>query len=161
MIRLENILKISLQEVFIRLEDVFKTSWKHLEDVLKTFLQDVLKTFWTRLENFLKKPNIFVLNKASWRRLHQDECLVGCWKDPSLSPSHLNILGANLTLPQTLSRVGAMKLFSDILLLQFINPQANKCLEMQLYSDNSTKWIVYLINKCNLQNKYSKTDKIF
>ena len=54
-----------------------------------------------------------------------------------------------------------MKLFSDILLLQFINPQANKCLEMQLYSDNSTKWIVYLINKCNLQNKYSKTDKIF
>ena len=131
-----------------------KISWRCLEDVFARRFEEALKTSWKGLY-------IFVLIKASWRHLHQDECLVGCWKDPVLSPSHLNILGASLTLPQTLSRVGAMKLFSDILLLQFINPQANTCLEMQLYSDNSTKWIVYLINKCNLQNKYSKTDKIF
>ena len=41
MIRLENVLKISLQDVlkmsWRRLEDVFKTSWRRLEDVLKTF----------------------------------------------------------------------------------------------------------------------------
>ena len=48
MIRLENVLKISLQ-------DVLKTSWRCLEDVF----QDVLKTFWRRLQNVLK---------MSWRR---------------------------------------------------------------------------------------------
>ena len=104
MIRLENILNISLQEVlktsWRRLEDVFKTSWRRLEDVLKTFLQDVLKTSgqavlkmsWRHLGNALKtswrrvaKMNILVLTKTSWRRLedkderrlNQDECLVG------------------------------------------------------------------------------------
>ena len=101
MIRLENILKISLQEVLKtsskRLEDVFE---RRLEDVLKTFLrrlEDVLETSWRRiaktnilvltkmswkrLEDVLwrrmTKANIFVLIKTSWRRLHQDECLVG------------------------------------------------------------------------------------
>ena len=105
MIRLEKILKISLQEV---LEDVLKTSSKHLEDVFARRLEDVLKTFWRRLEDALEtcwrriaktnilvltktswkhledvfwrrmtKANIFVLIKTSWRRLHQDECLVG------------------------------------------------------------------------------------
>ena len=88
MIRLENILNISLQEVlktsWRRLEDVFKTSWRRLEDVLKTFLQDVLKTSgqavlkmsWRHLGNALKtswrrvaKMNILVLTKTSWRRL--------------------------------------------------------------------------------------------
>ena len=51
MIRLENVLKMSLQDVLKtsskRLEDVLKMSWRRflrrLEDVLKTFLQDVLK----------------------------------------------------------------------------------------------------------------------
>ena len=38
MIRLENVLKTSLQ-------DVLKTFLRRLEDVLKTFLQDVLKTY--------------------------------------------------------------------------------------------------------------------
>ena len=80
----------------------FKTSWRLLEDVLKTLLQDVLKTSWKRLEEVLKtygqdeyigldqdvfwrrkaKANIFVLIKTSSededeRRLHQDECLLG------------------------------------------------------------------------------------
>ena len=81
------------------LEDFFKTSWRHLEDVLNTFFntswrrfeealklswQDILKTSrrrfcktsqW-RLENFLKmcwrgiaKTNILVLTKTPWRRL--------------------------------------------------------------------------------------------
>ena len=61
MIRLENVLKTSLQDILKipskSLEDVFKTSWRCLEDFLKTFLQDVLKMFW--------------------RRLHQDKCLLG------------------------------------------------------------------------------------
>ena len=83
MIRLENVLKISLQDVlkmsWRHLEDVFKTSWRCLEDVLKTSwrrLEDVLKTSWKRLENVLKtswrrmaKTNILVLTKLSWRRL--------------------------------------------------------------------------------------------
>ena len=50
MIRFENVLKISLQEVL-------KASWRRLEDVLKTFLQDVLKTSW---QDVLK---------TSWRHL--------------------------------------------------------------------------------------------
>ena len=81
MIRLENLLKIFLQDVLTmswrslqnilktffktlwrRFKDVLKTSWqdilkmssKHLEDVLKRFLQDVLKTSWKRLESVLK-----------------------------------------------------------------------------------------------------------
>ena len=48
--RLEDILKTSWR----RFEDVFETSWRRLEDVLKTFLQDVLKTSWKRLEDVLK-----------------------------------------------------------------------------------------------------------
>ena len=106
MIRLENILKISLQEVL-------KTSWRRLEDVLKTFLQDVLKTSWKRLEDVLKtysqdeyigldqdvlktsSEDVWLrriysswsrrLEDGFWRQrrktssrcLHQDECLVG------------------------------------------------------------------------------------
>ena len=76
MIRLENVLKISLQDVlkmsWRRLQNVLKTSWRCLEDVF----QDVLKTFWRRLQNVLKtswrriaKTNILVLTKTSWRRL--------------------------------------------------------------------------------------------
>ena len=76
MIRLESFLKTSLQDVLKmsrrRLEHVFKTSWRRLEDVLKMFLktswkgledvfarrlEDVLKTFWRHL------------GKTSWRRL--------------------------------------------------------------------------------------------
>ena len=57
MIRLENVLKTSLQ-------DVLKTSWRWLEDVF----QDVLKMFWRRLQNVLKMSwRRFC--KKSWRRL--------------------------------------------------------------------------------------------
>ena len=52
MVRLENVLEISLQDVlkmpWRRLEDVLKTPWRRLEDVLKTswrHLEDVLKTY--------------------------------------------------------------------------------------------------------------------
>ena len=59
MIRLENILKISLQgglEDFLKtfLQDVLKMSWKRLEDVLARRLEDVLETSWKRLEDLLK-----------------------------------------------------------------------------------------------------------
>ena len=98
MVRLENVLKISLQDVlkmsWRRLEDVLKTSWRRLEDVWPRRiywswprrLEDV---FWRRKA----KANIFVLIKTSSRRLlktktkdvfktssirlHQDECLPG------------------------------------------------------------------------------------
>ena len=85
MVRLENILKISLQ-------DVLKMSWRHLEDVLKTpwrGLEGVLKTSWRRLKDIWPrqiywswprrledvfwrrkaKTNIFVLIKTSSRHL--------------------------------------------------------------------------------------------
>ena len=64
MIRLQNILKASLQDVLKMswrcLEGVLKTFWRHLEDVLKTSskrFEDVFKTYWRRL------------GKTSWRRL--------------------------------------------------------------------------------------------
>ena len=51
-----------------------KTSWRRLEDVLKTFLSDVLKTFWKCLENVLKmygqdenRPRR--LKDVFWRRM--------------------------------------------------------------------------------------------
>ena len=78
MIRLENVLKISLQ-------DVLKTSWRcledvfarRLEDILKTYGQDeyigldqeVLKTSWRVFWRRKAKANIFVLIKTSWSRL--------------------------------------------------------------------------------------------
>ena len=83
MIRLQNILKASLQDVlktfWRRLEeDVLKTSWRCLEDVFARRLEDVFKTygqdkyigldqdvFWRRKA----KANILVLIKTSWRRL--------------------------------------------------------------------------------------------
>ena len=88
MVRLENLLKTSLQDVlkmsWRHLEDVFKTSWRRLEDIWPRWiywswprrLEDALKRSWRRLENVLKtfwrhmaKTNILVLNKTSWRRL--------------------------------------------------------------------------------------------
>ena len=74
MVCLENVLKISLQDVlkmsWRHLEDVFKTSWRRLEDIWPRRiywswprrLEDV---FWRRKA----KANIFVLIKTSWRRL--------------------------------------------------------------------------------------------
>ena len=74
MVRLENVLKISLQEVlkisWRHLEDVFETCWRRLEDALKMSwrrFEDVLKTSSKRLEDVLK---------MSWRLLEdiwQDE----------------------------------------------------------------------------------------
>ena len=102
MIRLENVLKISLQDVLKTswrcLEDVFqdvlKTFWRRLQNVLKTSWQDVLKTFWRRinwswprrLEDALwrrkVKANISVLIKTSWRR-PEDVFWRGRWNTSS------------------------------------------------------------------------------
>ena len=61
MVRLENALMISLQDVlkmsWRHLKDVFKTSWRCLEDALKRSwrrFEEILKTFWRRLEDVLK-----------------------------------------------------------------------------------------------------------
>ena len=63
MLRLENISKISLQDVlkmsWRRLEDVLKRSWRGLEEVLKTSWQDILKTSSRRLEDVFIKTNVF------------------------------------------------------------------------------------------------------
>ena len=75
MIRLQNTLKHSLQDlktswrchedVFAkRLEDVFITSWRRLGKVSWRRLENVLKTSWRRMA----KTNILVLTKTSWRR---------------------------------------------------------------------------------------------
>ena len=103
--RLEDVLKMSWRHFSRRFEDVPKTSWRCLEDVLETSsnhlediltwrLKEVLKTscedlwprriFWSwprRLEDVFwrrnTKVNLFALIKTSWRRLHQDKCLLG------------------------------------------------------------------------------------
>ena len=84
MIRVENVLKISLQDLlkmsWRRLEEVLKTSWKRLEDVLKTssrHLENVLKTSWRRMA----KTNIFVLTKTSWRRSYGQDEYIGLDQD--------------------------------------------------------------------------------
>ena len=52
-----------------------KTSWRCLEDVLKTFLQDVFKTFWRRLHktSWKRLEDIF---RTSWRRMAKTNILV-------------------------------------------------------------------------------------
>ena len=102
MIRLENILKISLQDVlktpsnrlgdvlkmswrrFSRcLQNVLKTSWRCLEDVFASRLEDVWetswrrlgKTSWWRLENVLKTSSDNVRLRrtySSWSRRLED-----------------------------------------------------------------------------------------
>ena len=58
MIRLENVLKTSLQDVLkMSWRRCCKTSSRCLEDVFARRLEDILKTFWRRL------------GKKSWRRL--------------------------------------------------------------------------------------------
>ena len=58
MIRLENVVKISLQDIlkmsWRRLQNVLKTSWRFLEDVFARRLEDDLKTSWRCLEDVLK-----------------------------------------------------------------------------------------------------------
>ena len=63
MVCLENVLKISLQEVL-------KMSWWH---TAKTNILVLTKTSWRRLLK-TKTKDVF---KTSSRRLHQDECLLG------------------------------------------------------------------------------------
>ena len=68
-----------LEDIFEgSLEDVLKTSRRHLEGVFKTSwrrLEDAWKRSWRRLENVLKTTKGVL--KTSSRRLHQDECLLG------------------------------------------------------------------------------------
>ena len=49
--RLEDVLKMSWRRFSRRLEDVLKTSWRRLEDVYARRLEDVLKTSWRHLED--------------------------------------------------------------------------------------------------------------
>ena len=66
MIRLENVLKIFLQ-------DLLKTSSKRLEDVLKIYWKRFCKTSWRRHENVLKtswqERRLEGILKMSWRSL--------------------------------------------------------------------------------------------
>ena len=65
-----------------RLEDVFKTSAKRLEDVLARRLEDVLKTQsqdeYTCYDQDVLKTSSEDEDERRLRRLHQDECLLGC-----------------------------------------------------------------------------------
>ena len=74
-IRLKDVLKTCQQEQFnllMHLEDISKTPWRRLENVLKMSWRYYCK------KKHMTRTNIFVLIKTSWRRLHQDECLLGC-----------------------------------------------------------------------------------
>ena len=69
--RFQDIFKTSSKTSSRRLQVVFKTC---LQDVLQLCLQDVLEDkkmlHWRRLEDALKTSSV---------RLHQDECLLGCF----------------------------------------------------------------------------------
>ena len=69
------VLKMSWRRFSRRLEDIFKTSSKRLEDLFARRLEDVLKTSWRRLENLLKTSWQDVL-KTSWRRIAKTNILV-------------------------------------------------------------------------------------
>ena len=90
MIRLENVLNISLQDVLKTFWRRFcKTSWRRLENVLKTSwrrLENVLKTSWRRIA----KTNILVLTKTSsedirlrWTYSSWSRCLEDVFKTSS------------------------------------------------------------------------------
>ena len=74
MVHLENILKISLQDVlkmsWRRLEDFLRTSWRR---TAKTNILVLTKTSWRRLEDVFWRrkveANIFILIRTFWRRL--------------------------------------------------------------------------------------------
>ena len=93
MIRRKNVLKTSLQDIlksWRRLQNVFKTSWRCLEDVFERHLEDVLarrqlkmswrrlqivlKTSWRRLQNV--KTFFQEVSKTSWRRMAKTNKLV-------------------------------------------------------------------------------------
>ena len=71
-IRLEDVLKTSWKHLARRLEDVFKTSWKikncYTEDVLKTSWGHVLKTSWRQTKCLL---GIYVSNHGLLTNLNQ------------------------------------------------------------------------------------------
>ena len=74
MARLENLLKIPLQDVlkmsWRHLNDVFKASWRRLEDALKRswrHLEDVLKMSWRRFEDIWQRRIYW-----SWPRRLED-----------------------------------------------------------------------------------------
>ena len=68
--RLQDVFKTYLQYVFLkRLQGVFKTSSRR---VCKTSCNYIFKTSSRRLG---RQTNVTL--KTSWRRLHQDECLLG------------------------------------------------------------------------------------
>ena len=82
MIRLKNVLKTSLQDIlksWRRLQNVFKTSWRCLEDVFERHLEDVLarrqlKMSWRRLQNI--KTFFQEVSRTSWRRMAKTYKLV-------------------------------------------------------------------------------------
>ena len=120
MLRLENLLKMSskcLEDVLAwRLEDVLKMFWRRLGKTSWRRLKDVLKTSWRRLEDIwprqlyrswsrclqdifwrrMSKANIFVLMKMSSRRLHQDKCLLGIFRNSTGQEN--NALFSNIVL---------------------------------------------------------------
>ena len=63
MIRLENVLKTSLQ-------GVLKMSWRRLEGVLNAFFQDILKASWQEVLK-MSWRHLEGVFKTSWRRLEE------------------------------------------------------------------------------------------
>ena len=76
------LIKTNIFVLAIRLQDVFKTFSRRLQDVFKTSCQDVFKTFSRRLQDVLQKrlQDIFKTSckdafKMFWRRIIRLNCL--------------------------------------------------------------------------------------
>ena len=71
--RLENVLKTAWRRMTkTDMLVLIKTSWRRLKDVFWRRRVRRLYSSWSR--RLLKMTDVF---KTSWRRLHQDECLLG------------------------------------------------------------------------------------
>ena len=101
--RLQHVFKTCLE--FFVFQDVFKTSWRCLEDVLQIHLEDVLKTSWRhlarRLEDVLEDKKLLRwrrLEDMSWRRLGDKQNVYWGYVFNHGLPANLNQYLTNLYL---------------------------------------------------------------
>ena len=78
----QDVFKTYLQDVFFMtsskwLREVLrKTSWRRLEEFLKTFCKDVLKASWRRIEKW-NIANIVASSRRLYRVLENKKCFLG------------------------------------------------------------------------------------
>ena len=86
----KNVLKTSSYDVLkTSWQDILLMSWRRLENVLKksgrVWLRIIYLSWSRRLEDAfwkcMNKGNVFVLTMTSWKNRHQDECLLGIYRE--------------------------------------------------------------------------------